>query len=305
MLGSMRFGLVGTGAWAGIAHGPGLVSAPSVDLVGVWGRSPERAAALAETLGVPAYDDYQALLGDVDAVAFTVPPHVQAPMALTAARAGKHLLLDKPIALDIEAANALVAAVEASGVASVVFFTDRFVDTSRAWFDQVRRTGGWQGGWLRWFSALQEPDNPFGASPWRHERGALWDTGPHALSTLSTALGPVVSLSAVAGEGDLVTLVLRHESGASSTATLTQFAAPRASCFEASVWGEAGLAPMPPRPEGSDDTLLAVAAEELVASARSGVAHEVGVGFGAGVVALLAEAQAQVDRQRAAVDPTG
>ena len=44
-----------------MAHGPGLVAAPSVDLVGVWGRSLERADALAQHLGVTAYDDYAAL----------------------------------------------------------------------------------------------------------------------------------------------------------------------------------------------------------------------------------------------------
>ena len=92
-------------------------------------------------------------------------------------------------------------------MASVVFFTDRFVDETRAWIDDVRGTQGWHGGWVRWFSALQEPDNPFGASPWRHEAGALWDTGPHALSTLIATLGPIASLTAVGGRGDEVYLV--------------------------------------------------------------------------------------------------
>ena len=132
----------------------------------------------------------------------------------------------------------------------MVFFTDRFIDGSRAWFRQVTSTGGWRGGWLRGFSSLQQADNPFGSSPWRHETGALWDIGPHALSTLGAALGPVVSLRAVGGERDLVTLVLRHESGASSTVSLTLFAPPAAAGFEAVVWGEAGLLPMPLRPEG-------------------------------------------------------
>ena len=98
----MRFGLVGTGPWATMAHGPGLAAAHEVDLVGVWGRSLEKAETLAGTLGVTAYDDYDALLADVEAVAFAVPPDVQAEMALVAARAGKHLLLDKPVAMDVE-----------------------------------------------------------------------------------------------------------------------------------------------------------------------------------------------------------
>ncbi len=289
----MRFGLVGTGPWATIAHGPGLVDARDVDLVGVWGRSREKTEALATTLGVPAYDDYDALLADVEAVAFAVPPDVQAELALVAARAGRHLLLDKPVALTVEDARELRDAVSAAGVASVVFFTDRFIEESRAWFREVRATEGWRGGWLRWFSSLQQAGNPFGDSPWRQERGALWDTGPHALSTLGAALGPVASLTAVGGERDLVTLVLRHESGATSTVSLTQFAPPAAAGFEAAVWGEAGQLLMPLRPEGAPS--FATAAEELVASAASGEPHEVDVVFGTHVVELLADAQAQLD----------
>jgi predicted dehydrogenase len=275
-----------------MAHGPGLVAVEEVELVGVWGRHAERARRLAQQLGGMAYDDYAALLRGVDAVAFSVPPDVQAAMATEAAKAGKHLLLDKPVATSVGAAHALADA--AQDVASVVFFTDRFVSTSRAWFKEVRRIGGWRGGWMRWFSALQEPDNPFGASTWRHERGALWDTGPHAFSTLMTALGPVAALTATAGEGDLVNLVLRHESGVMSTVTLTQFAPPAAETYDVTLWGDAGFSSMPQRP-GRLDEPLAVAARELIAAAESGEPHPVDVRFGARVVELLTEAQEQLD----------
>ena len=294
----MRFGLVGTGPWAGLAHGPGLIAAEGVELVGVWGRSPEKTRVLAAELGVAAYDDFEALLADVDAVAFAVPPAVQAELALVAAEAGKHLLLDKPVAMTVTDAHALRDAATKAGVASVVFFTDRFVDTSRAWFREVRATVGWRGGWMRWFSSLQEQGNPFGASPWRWENGALWDIGPHALSTLTTALGPVRSLTAVGGDADLVTLVLGHESGVTSTASLTVFAPPAAAGFEAAVWGDVGVLPMPLRPEDPASDLLAIAAEELVQSALSDEPHEVDVAFGARIVELLTDAQEQIDAAR-------
>ncbi len=290
----MRFGLVGTGPWAHIAHGPGLVAAQGVDLVGVWGRSQEKAGLLARELGVTAYSGYAELLGDVDAVAFAVPPDAQATLALEAARAGKHLLLDKPIAITVEAAQALAEAVREHRVGSVVFFTDRFFADSRDWWADVARTGGWKGGWMRWFSALQEPGNPFGDSPWRHERGALWDTGPHALSNLITALGPVSALRATAGEGDLVTLCLQHESGASSTISLTQFAPPAAAMVETTVWGESGFSTMPPRPESAAD-LLGIAAQELMAAVAEDRPHDVDVEFGARIVELIADAQTQID----------
>jgi predicted dehydrogenase len=293
----MRFGLVGTGPWARMTHGPGLIASTGIELAGVWGRSTQDAERLASELGAIPNRDYSAMLDDVEAVAFAVPPDVQAVMATEAARAGKHLLLDKPIAIDLDAARTLQAAVDSSKVATVVFFTDRFDENTRTWLDGLHRSGGWRGGWMRWFSALQEPDNPFGASPWRRRRGALWDTGPHALSTLGAALGPIDSITAVPGRDDLITLTLTHRSGVTSTATLSQFAPPAAACVETTVWGQQGFSTMPARPE--DPTVaLRVAAQELVESARSGRPHDVDVAFGARVVELLTDAQAQVDRQR-------
>ncbi|GAB3073731.1 Gfo/Idh/MocA family oxidoreductase [Intrasporangium mesophilum] len=291
----MRFGLVGTGPWATMTHGPGLAAAGSADLVGVWGRSPDKSRALAESLRTTAYEEYDALLAAVDAVAFAVPPDVQAELALAAAHAGKHLLLDKPVAMDVESARGLRDAALDAGVATLVFFTDRFVEVSRAWFGQVAAQDGWRGGWLRWFSSLQDADNPFGSSPWRQERGALWDTVPHAISTLSACLGPVQSVTAASGAGDLVNLAFRHESGALSTATLTQFAPPGADGFEAAVWGEAGLSYMPHRPDDAYVDAYRSATDQLVAAAVNGQPHALDIVFGTRVVELISEAQAQLD----------
>ena len=98
-------------------------------------------------------------------------------------------------------------------------------------------------------------------------------------------------------------LVLRHESGITSTVSLTQFAPPPAEHFEVTLWGEAGLSTMPHR-SGRPDEPLALAARELLAAAESGEPHPVDVRFGARVVELLAQAQDQLDQARpAAVAP--
>src|ERR1700761_6584856 len=102
---AMRFGLVGTGYWAKITHAPALASTPGAELTAVWGRDPAAAAALAAEHGATAHTDFGAFLDSVDAVAFAVPPHVQAPLAIRAAQAGKHLLLEKPIALSADDAD--------------------------------------------------------------------------------------------------------------------------------------------------------------------------------------------------------
>lgn len=289
----MRFGLVGTGPWATNAHGPGLLAADDVELVGVWGRDPDKTARLAARLGVQPYADYDALVADVEGMAFAVPPDVQAERALTAARAGRHLLLDKPVALTAAAAGELAETAAEREVASVVFFTDRFAEPSRQWFTDTAAQGDWLGGWCRTFVSLDAPSNPYGSSRWRRERGALWDTGPHTISSLTAVLGPVVSITARGGRGDLVHLVLTHQDGATSTATLTLFAPEAAVGGEVAFWGEGGCATMPKRDGGTEEA-YALAATELVGSARSGSPHPLGVRFGADVVALLEDAERQL-----------
>ena len=291
----MRFGLVGTGPWATAVHGPGVRSSSSAVLQGVWGRDPEKARGVAAELGVPAYDDLDRLLDEVDAVTFAVPPHVQADLAVRAAHAGRHLLLEKPVATDLDAARTLADVAAAQGVASVVFFTDRFSETGSAWFREAQATGGWRGGSVRWLASLGEPGDPFMKSPWRRERGALWDIGPHAISSMTAVLGPVGGIVAVGGQEDLVHLVMRHASGATSTATLSLFSPAAASTQEFWLWGDHGLST---KPGGTGDTAVtahAAAVDALVASATTGEPHPADLRLGVRVVELLTKAQRQLD----------
>ena len=97
---TLRFGLVGTGYWARETHAAGIAAARGATLAAVWGRDHAAAAAVAATYGSVVHDDFDAFLAEVDAVSFAVPPDVQPALALRAAAAGKHLLLEKPLALD-------------------------------------------------------------------------------------------------------------------------------------------------------------------------------------------------------------
>ncbi len=291
----MRFGLVGTGPWATSAHGPGLLAADGVDLVGVWGRDPAKAADAGERLGVPAAPTFEALVDDVDAVAFAVPPDAQVTLAIQAAVAGRHLLLDKPVATSASSARQLADTADEHGVASVVFFTDRFSAEAAGWFDGLTAAAP-LGGSVRWLAFLDDVDNPAPASPWRHEKGALWDIGPHAVSTLTAALGPVEEITCVGGRHDLVHLVLRHRSGATSTATLSLFAPHAAEDHEVLVWGEAGTSRMPDREPGGSVTALARAAQALVSSATTGEPHPADLRLVVRVVELLEDAARQLSR---------
>jgi predicted dehydrogenase len=293
----MRFGLVGTGFWARTVHAVALSDAPDVDLIGVWGRDSPKAAALADQVGATAYDDVAAMFDAVDAVAFAVPPDVQADLAERAARAGRHVLLEKPLATRPAAADRLVDAVAGSGVSSVVFFTGRFLPELRAWIEQVRGER-WYGAWAVWLGSAFASDSPFRDSPWRWDKGGLWDVGPHALSLLTATLGPVRRVTADRGTRDVVHLVLHHENAATSTVTATLSAPMGASGSTLTLWGEPGRSTMPP-PTSDPIDAYRTALAELIEGARTGrTDHPSDVRYGARVVHLLADAERQLDAHR-------
>lgn len=279
----MRFGVLGTGPWAQSVHAAALAGHQTAELVGVWGRDVAKAKALGAEFEVAGVSDLDELLDQVDAVTIALPPDVQAPLAERAAAAGKHLLLEKPIALDVAAADRVVAAVRDAGVASVVFFTLRFQTATATWLTQAARTelAGGAGSWLASLAGSR-----FAASPWRHEHGALWDVGPHALSVLVPALGPVVAVQAGAGLRDTVHLVLTHESGAASTVTLSLTVARMSAGVEVFVHGDAGRLVLLPD-TGPAQEAFALAVDELQAAALTGGTHPCDAGFGRDVVQVL------------------
>lgn len=309
----LRIGLLGTGSWARRVHGPALAAHPEVNLVGVWGRRPEAAAELAATLStrayaksVPetaatrgdtetaatrAYDDPDALIADVDAVAVALPPDVQAGLAVRAARAGRHLLLDKPVATTVAAARELAEA--ATDVASVVFFTLRFSTAAAPWIAEQAAADGWFTGRAEWLGSIYAPDteHPYADSPWRQEKGALWDVGPHALSVLLPALGDVTSVTAARGPLDTVHLLLRHAPGASSVATLSLTAPDAAGGVGVELRGKDGVARLPEIWGDGPLDAYARAVDALVAAARTGVPHPCDVRLGLRVTEVLAEAE--------------
>ncbi|MEH1168741.1 Gfo/Idh/MocA family oxidoreductase [Micromonospora sp. CPCC 205539] len=287
----MRFGLFGTGHWAIETHGKALHAHPDAELVGVWGRNPERAAALAERYGVPAFAEVDALLDVCEAVAVALPPDIQADIAVRAASAGRHLLLDKPLALSIDDADRVVAAATESGVASVVFFTQRFQPNVTAFLASTAAAGGWQHGRTTAFNSIFHDGSPYGGSLWRREHGPLWDIAPHALSIILPVLGRVTQVAAMDGPTGMVHLLLTHEGGATSSASLSLDAPTEAMAREFVFYGENGVENVP---HGENDaaTAFGVAIDQLIEQVQAGTRdHRCDVRFGREVVGILAAAE--------------
>jgi len=98
---------------------PPMQRAELCEVVAIASRSPERAAEVAGRLGIPRYHgDYDALIADpeVEAIYNPLPNHLHVPWTEKAAAAGKHVLCEKPIALDAEEARRLIDARERYGV---------------------------------------------------------------------------------------------------------------------------------------------------------------------------------------------
>lgn len=132
---ALRVGLLGCGG-IGVRHAGAVAElAPGMELVACCGRDVDRTAAFASERGAVPYVDLDAMLQRerLDLVIATLPPFVRSGEIERIARAGVHLLVEKPIALDQQTADAMVAAVERTGVVAAIGFMYRFGDAVRAW----------------------------------------------------------------------------------------------------------------------------------------------------------------------------
>ncbi|MFC7260065.1 Gfo/Idh/MocA family protein [Streptomyces lutosisoli] len=214
----VRVGLVGAGPWARAVHARVLAAGPETQLTSVWARRPEAARETAAPYGADVAATFEELLDGCEAVAFAVPPAVQAELASVAAKAGKALLMEKPIALDLPSAQRLVDAVDTAGVVSQLVLTNRYHPATRQFLKAAQGLDVVGARSCCLSSAFLGGDF---ATPWRLEHGALLDLGPHLLDLLDAALGPIVR---VRGAGDLrrwIELTCEHANGAISQASLS------------------------------------------------------------------------------------
>ena len=200
----VRVGVIGTSPWADEFHFPTLKSHDAVVLAAVCGRDRDRAQELADRHGVyQVHTDYHEMLAkaSLDAVSVVTPEDLHHPMVMAAARAGLHVLCEKPMAFSSAESAEMLAAVELAGVKHMVQFTNRGLPHYRH-LKQLVDDGYvgepysayfyWPTGW-----GPEQDSNPY----WwpfdaRRAKGAVNELGAHLVDVARWLLGDVVRVSA-------------------------------------------------------------------------------------------------------------
>jgi UDP-N-acetylglucosamine 3-dehydrogenase len=241
---TLRVGVIGTG-FAGSTHARACLGLPGVRLTAIAAATADEATPLAAELDARVAPDVAALCAsdDVDLVIVASPTHLHAEHAIAAAKAGKHVFCEKPIARTVEDARAMVRACDDAGVRLAIGHVVRFfpeyvrakelldagalgraavatltrgtlsVGAARAWYLDAAKSGGvvldlmlHDLDVLRWW--FGEPAHVYGK---RVATGAL----DYALATIRYDDRPIVQLEASWAEhaGFRTTFEIRGERG--------------------------------------------------------------------------------------------
>lgn len=191
--GVVRIAVIGVGLF-GRLQALACLQHPRVELVAVLDSDGNRAASVGQEMGVPAYTDVPTLLGEreFDAVFIATPEQVRREIALACAVAGKHMLLEKPMAPTVEECEDIVRAVRAAGVVALVDFSLRFDPRYAALKEAI------DAGRLGEIITVVAKRNGtiIGARNYGSWTGLLISTSIHELDLLRWYAGPVDRLSA-------------------------------------------------------------------------------------------------------------
>ncbi len=182
---ALRWGVLSTAYIAREKVIPGIKKAARCEVVAIASRDLERARAVAEQLGIPkAHASYEALLADheIDAVYIPLPNHLHAEWTIAAARAGKHVLCEKPLALTAADAERMIEATRTQGVRLMEAFMYRLHPSWEAVRELVAAGRiGRLSAVQSWFSYYNDdPTNIRNID--RYGGGALFDIGCYSVN---------------------------------------------------------------------------------------------------------------------------
>lgn len=290
---AITVGLAGAGNRATDVYAPALASCPGARFAGIWAPRAQAAGPLAGKYGVFAYERFEQLLEQCDAVAFAVPPAAQPELAGMAARHGKAVLLEVPIAADVAGAAELAETTSAARAVTQIALTWRYASAVRTFLSMSVPRLRPMGASARLISADLASASP--ARPWRAEMGVLLSLGPHLVDLLDAALGRVGVVRAHGDSRGWVGMLLEHSEGRFSEVSLTGAASVETPRADVEVFGSGGEAAIECETAARHDATQTML-REFVQAADAGQSHELDVTRGLHLQRIVEEAGASLLR---------
>lgn len=222
------FGVVGLGAISK-AHIDAIEKLPNARLVGVTSRSPEKVGMVAEQHGARAYTDIDHMLtnNEIEVVCICTPSGAHRDPAIAAARAGRHIVVEKPLEVTVPRAQEIIDAAEKANVKLATSFMSRFSDAhlylKRA-IEEEKLGRLLQGdAYVKWYRSQAYYDSTTWRGTWELDGGgALMNQAIHQVDLLLWFMGPVHEVFAYMATldhtrlevEDTLVAVLRYANGA-------------------------------------------------------------------------------------------
>jgi len=236
------FGVIGCGMIAGF-HAKAIADIRGARLVACFDMFPQAADRLAKETGCTAYHDLKEMLADpgVDVVTICTPSGAHMEPAVQAARAGKHVIVEKPLEITLKRCDKIIDACDKAGVVLSTIFPSRFHEASQLTKKAVDKgrfgTVSVGDAYVKWYRTQQYYDSGAWRGTWALDGGgALMNQAIHSVDLLAWLMGPLAEVSAfsttLAHERieveDTVIATLRYASGALGTIEATTAAYPGA-----------------------------------------------------------------------------
>ncbi|HWR07609.1 Gfo/Idh/MocA family oxidoreductase [Sporomusa sp.] len=201
----IRFAIVGTGSIVPI-HAQAISSIHDASLVAIFGKDVAKAQDLAAKFNCDWYTDYQKLLKrtDIDVVSICTPSGLHAELGIEAALAGKHVVIEKPIDITLEKADALIKTCQMQGVKLGVIFQRRYSDgviALKSLLDQGKFGKLIFGGcYIKLYRSQEYYDSGAWRGTWAIDGGGvLMNQGIHYIDMLQFLAGPVAEVTGHCG----------------------------------------------------------------------------------------------------------
>jgi predicted dehydrogenase len=199
------FGIIGCGMIAGF-HAKAIADVPGARLVACYDAVPAAAERLAQATGCTAYRQLDEMLADpaVSIVTIGTPSGAHLEPAVAAAKAGKHVIVEKPLEITLERCDQIISACRQAGVKLSAIFPSRFHDSSvelKRAVDEDRFGRLTLGdAYVKWFRPQSYYDSGAWRGTWELDGGgALMNQAIHSVDLLTWLMGPVAEITAFAG----------------------------------------------------------------------------------------------------------